>query len=210
MKQQYDDIDEYIKDLKAAIEASGGQCASHHYNLGLAFLSKRDFVAAESEFLECLRESPHMAEAMVQLGGLCMQRGDLDGCLNYNRDAAECRPKFAVAESNIAFVLLQRRDPDKAISHLERALKWDPSFVQARNDMAMAYFMKGMFAESEKACRELLGDEPEFAPAWNNLALSLFEQKRYQEASEAVNKAVEKGFDVPEDFRKEVAAHVAG
>ena len=101
MKEKYDNIDEYIKDLKAAIADTDGRCASHHYNLGLALLSKRDFVGAESEFREALRESVHMAEAMVQLGGICLQRGDLEGCLRYNEEASSCRPKVAIAESNI-------------------------------------------------------------------------------------------------------------
>lgn len=93
MKEKYDNIDEYIKDLKAAIADTDGRCASHHYNLGLALLSKRDFVGAESEFREALRESVHMAEAMVQLGGICLQRGDLEGCLRYNEEASSCRPQ---------------------------------------------------------------------------------------------------------------------
>ena len=48
MKQRYDDIDEYIADLKMEI-AANEQCANHHYNLGLALLSKRDFVGAEED-----------------------------------------------------------------------------------------------------------------------------------------------------------------
>ena len=77
MKAHYDDIDEYIADLKDEIKANE-KCANHYYNLGLAFLSKRDFVAAEEAFLAALRNSPHLAEAYVQLGGICLERGDLD------------------------------------------------------------------------------------------------------------------------------------
>ena len=75
MKDRYDDIDEYIKDLKAAI-AENAQCADHYYHLGLALLSKRDFAGAEEALLEAVRHSPHLAEAYVQLGGICQQRSD--------------------------------------------------------------------------------------------------------------------------------------
>ena len=34
MKERYDDLDEYIADLKKEIEANA-QCATHYYNLGL-------------------------------------------------------------------------------------------------------------------------------------------------------------------------------
>ena len=57
MKQRYDDIDEYIADLKMEI-AANEQCANHHYNLGLALLSKRDFVGAEEALLNAVRNSP--------------------------------------------------------------------------------------------------------------------------------------------------------
>ena len=107
LKKEYDNIDEYIADLKAAI-AENDQCATHHYNLAQALLSKRDFMGAEESFLEAVRNSPRMAEAYVQLGGICLQRGDLDGCLRYNEEAANCRPQYAIAYSNIAFVHIQR------------------------------------------------------------------------------------------------------
>ena len=86
MKERYDDLDEYIADLKKEIEANA-QCATHYYNLGLALLSKRDFVAAEEALLNAVRNSPHLAEAYVQLGGICLERGDLEGCLHYNEEA---------------------------------------------------------------------------------------------------------------------------
>lgn len=203
MKERYDNIDEYIADLQKEI-AANEKCASHYYNLGLAFLSKRDFVAAEEALLNAVRNSPHLAEAYVQLGGICMQRGDLEGCLRYNEEAANCRPKYAIPQSNIAFVHLQQGQPDKAIAALQKALKWDPDFVQAQNALATAYFMKGDLEACEKTCRALLATQAEFAPAWNNLALSLFEQKRYDEAVKAADRAQELGFDLAEGFLEEL------
>lgn len=205
MKERYDDIDEYIADLKAEI-AVNEKCANHYYNLGLAFLSKRDFVAAEEAFLAALRNSPHLAEAYVQLGGICLERGDLEGCLRYNEEAANSRAKFPIPQSNIAFVHLQRGEPDKAIAALSKALKWDPDFLQAKNALATAHFMKRELDTAERLCREIIAREPGFAPAWNNLALALFEQGRAAEAGEAADKALELGFEVPAGFLEELAA----
>lgn len=75
MKDRYENLDEYIADLRAALSQNDG-CANHHYNLGVALLSKGDFVAAEESFLAAVRNSSHLAEAYVQLGGICLQRGD--------------------------------------------------------------------------------------------------------------------------------------
>ena len=203
MKARYDDLDEYIADLKAEI-AGNEQCANHHYNLGLALLSKRDFVAAEESFLEAVRNSPHLAEAYVQLGGICLERGDLDGCLRYNEEAANCRAKFPVPWGNIAFVHLQRGEPDKAITALTKALKWDPNFVQAQNALATAYFMKGNYKACEEQCLAIIKKEPAFAPAWNNLALAYFDQGEHAKAKEAAETAKKLGFEVPEGFLEEL------
>ena len=45
---------------------------------GPGLLSKRDFVGAEEALLNAVRNSPHLAEAYVQLGGICLERGDLE------------------------------------------------------------------------------------------------------------------------------------
>ena len=206
MKARYDDLDEYIADLKAEI-AENEQCANHYYNLGLALLTKRDFVAAEEALLNAVRNSPHLAEAYVQLGGICLERGDLDGCLRYNEEAANCRAKFPVPWSNIAFVHLQRGEPDKAITALNKALKWDPNFVQAQNALATAYFMKGDIKACETQCLSIIKKEPAFAPAWNNLALAYFDQGEFAKAKEAADKAQELGFEVSEAFLEELKAH---
>ncbi len=206
MKNKYDDIDEYIADLKAELEKNE-QCANHHYNLGLALLTKRDFVGAEESFLSAVRHSPRLAEAFVQLGGICLERGDLDGCLRYNEEAANCRAKFPVPWGNIGFVHLQRGEPDKAIAALKKAVKWEPNFIQAHSALATAFFMQGDYKASEEACNEAIRREPGFAPAWNNLSLALFEQGEFARAVEAADKATAAGFEVRPEFLAELAPH---
>ncbi len=206
MKKTYDDIDEYIADLKHEIEKFE-QCANHHYNLGLALLSKRDFVGAEDSFLTAVRHSPRLAEAFVQLGGICLERGDLDGCLRYNEEAANCRAKFPVPWGNIGFVHLQRGEPDKAISALKKAIKWEPGFIQAHNALATAYFMQGDYKACEEACNEVIKREPNFAPAWNNLSLAFFELGEFARSVEAADKAIALGFEVRNEFLEDLKPH---
>lgn len=207
MKDRYDDLDAYIADLKAEI-AQNEQCANHYYNLGLALLTKRDFVGAEDALLNAVRNSPHLAEAYVQLGGICLERGDLDGCLRYNEEAANCRAKFPVPWSNIAFVHLQRGEPDKAIAALNKALRWDPKFVQAQNALATALYMKGEYQAALDACRKAIDLQPAFAPAWNNLALAQFELGDVAGARASAARAQELGFEVPEGLLEELRAGV--
>ena len=71
MKDRYTDINEYIRDLQEEIQKDP-KCAIHHYNLGVAMLSVGDYGEAENCFLEAIRQSAHLAEAYVQLGGLIL------------------------------------------------------------------------------------------------------------------------------------------
>lgn len=199
-------LDEYIAGLQASIE-DNEECANHHYNLGVALLAKRDWAAAEASFLECIRNSSHFAEAFIQLGGICMQKGDLDGCLHYNQEAAQCRAKFPVPLANIAFVHLQRGEADEAIASLHKALKWDPDFVQAKCTLASALYMKGELDESLKVSREIIAKQPAFAPAYNNMALVFVEKGDFAKAIEAADKAVEMGFDLNPAFAAELNEH---
>ena len=189
MKERYDNIDEYIRDLQAEIRQND-QCANHYYNLGVALLSKGDFVEAESAFLDAVRNSPHLAEAYIQLGGICMQRGDLEGCLRYNHEAANCRAKFAVPWSNIGFVHLQRGEAD-----------------EARSTLASALFMKGDYEGCIEHCNTVLRKQPSFGPAWNNLSLAHFEKGEFARAVECADKALESGYDVPEAYLRDLAAY---
>lgn len=206
MKDRYDDIDEYIADLKTEI-AANEQCANHHYNLAVALLSKRDFVGAEESLLAAVRNSPRMAEAYVQLGGICLERDDLDGCLRYNEEAAKCRAKFPIPWGNIGFVHLQRGEPDKAIPALQKAVKWDANFVQAHNALATAYYMEADYPAAIESCNTVIKIAPTFGPAWNNLALVLFETQEFDRAVEAADKALECGFDVHPEFLKDLAQY---
>ena len=203
MKARYDDLDEYIADLKAEI-AQNEQCATHYYNLGLALLTKRDFVAAEEALLNAVRNSPHLAEAYVQLGGICLERGDLDGCLRYNEEAANCRAKFPVPWGNIGFVHLQRGEAQEAVTALKKALKWDPKFIQALATLGSAYHMLGDLEQSIAVSEKAVSLEPNFGPAHNNLALAWLEQGDGKKALEYANLAAANGFEVSEEFWKEL------
>ncbi len=204
MKENYESLDEYIADLQSEIEENEGKCANHHYNLGVALLSKSDYMAAEDSFLEALRQSPRLAEAYVQLGGICLSRGDLDGCLRYNEEAAQCRAKFPVPWGNIGFVHLQRGETDKAIAALKKALKWDKDFIQAKATLGAALYMAGQIDASIALSNEVIDKHPAFGPAWNNLSLAWLEKGDRDKAKEFALKAVEFGYEVEDSYLKEL------
>ena len=110
---QAKNAEEYIAQQRAAI-AQNPECGNSHYNLAVALMGQQQYDEAEKELHEAVDCSPGMAEAYVLLGGICLQRDDLEGCLKYNRMAVKAKPGFSEGFGNIGFVELQRGNIDVA------------------------------------------------------------------------------------------------
>lgn len=196
--------DEYIDELKAKLRKNA-ECGNTHYMLGQAYLAKRMFHEAENSFQEAVRCSPKLAEAYVQLGGVAMQRGDLDSAFSYNKMANDIRPAFSVPFANMGFIKLQKGDVEGAIFLLRKAVGKDPDFIQAHSTLGSAYYAQGDLVEAEKHLTKALELEPRFGPAYNNLALIALDKGDKAKARELLAEAQKWGFDVHPELLKQVA-----
>lgn len=210
------DADEQIAKLKAAL-TQNNECGTTHYNLAVALLGKQEYVEAEKELHEAIDCSPSLAEAYVLLGGICLQRKDLEGCYRFNQRATKARAGFAEGYGNMAFVLLQLVDGkdakedeekiDKAIKNLKKAIVHNKNFVQAYTTLGTAYFMKGLVPEGIKANLEAVQIQPEFPVAHNNLSVAYLEIEDYEKAILHCDKAEALGFEVAQELKDELAPH---
>jgi len=198
--------EEYIAQQRAAI-ASNPECGTSHYNLAVALLGIEKYDEAENELNAAIDCSPNLAEAYVQLGGLCLQRGDLDACLAYNKHATKVRSGFSEGHGNIGFVHLQMGNVDEAIKSLQKAITYNSKFLQAYATLANAYLMKGLIKESIVTNLKVLKLEPSFAIAHNNLAIAYLENEEYDMAVKHCDKAIELGYEVAPEILKEIETH---
>jgi tetratricopeptide (TPR) repeat protein len=164
-------VEDYIAQQRAGI-AQNPECGTSHYNLAVGLMGQKKYDEAQKELFEALECSPSLAEAYVLLGGICLQRGDLDGCLKYNKMAVKTRPGFSEGYGNIGFVELQRGNVDEAIKNLERATAFNFRYVQAFANLANAYLLKGRLDESIENNLKAIKLQSNFAPAHNNLAIA--------------------------------------
>ncbi|MBC8393249.1 MAG: tetratricopeptide repeat protein [Deltaproteobacteria bacterium] len=199
-------VEEFIARQRAAI-ASNPDCGTSHYNLAVALLGLQKYDEAEMELHEAVSCSPTLAEAYVQLGGICLQRGDLDGCLSYNQQAVNSRAGFFEGWGNIGFVHLQKGNVDKAIEALEKSIKWNPKFIQAQATLANAYLIKGLVDKSIEINLKVLQLDSSFAIAHNNLAIAYLEKGEVEMASDHCDRAIELGYDVAPEILKEIEEH---
>ena len=208
--------DEHIAQLKKNL-LHNDECGTTHYNLGVAYMGQQEYVEAEKELHEAIDCSPTLAEAYVLLGGICLQRKDLEGCYRFNQRATKARAGFAEGYGNMAFVLLQLIDGknpkedeekmDKAIKNLKKAIIHNKNFVQAFTTLGTAYFMKGLVKEGIKANLEAIEIQPEFPVAHNNLAVAYLETGEFDKAVAHCDKAEELGFEVAKELKDELAPH---
>lgn len=208
--------DEYIEKLRSQL-TENTECGTTHYNLAVALMGQQEYDLAEKALHDAVECSPNLAEAYVLLGGICLQRNDLEGCLRYNRYAVKARAGFAEGYANIAFVLLQvidgknaKEDEDKldqAIKNLKKAIIHNTKFVQAYTTLGNAYYMKGLIDEGIEANLEALRIHSEFPVAHNNLAVGYLERGEYDKAILHCDRAVNLGYEVPEELKKELLPH---
>lgn len=208
--------DQHIASLKANL-SDNEECGTTHYNLAVAYMGKQEYAEAEKSLHDAIECSPNLAEAYVLLGGICLQRKDLEGCFRYNQLATKARAGFAEGYGNMAFVLLQLIDGknskedeeklDKAIKNLKKAIIHNKNFVQAYTTLGTAYFMKGLVEEGIKANLEAVGIQPEFPVAHNNLAVAYLELEDFQKAIYHCDKALKFGFEVAGELLKELEPH---
>jgi tetratricopeptide (TPR) repeat protein len=209
-------VDEQISALKQQLSRNT-ECGTTHYNLAVALMGKQEYAEAENELHDAVDCSPSLAEAYVLLGGICLQRNDLEGCYRYNQRATKARAGFAEGYGNMAFVLLQLVDGknakedeekvDKAIKNLRKAIIHNQKFVQAYTTLGTAYFMKGLVPEGIKANLEALSVEPQFPIAHNNLAVAYLESEEYDKAIVHCDQAVKLGFEVAPALLDELVPH---
>ena len=130
-------VHEYIARQRASL-AGNPECGTSRYNLAVALLGLKQYEEAEKELKEAIYCSPSLAEAYVQLGGLRLQQGDLDGCMEYNQ---------------------------QAIKALERAAALEPTFSEIRDHLGDAHWRTGRQDEARKCWGQALSLKPDPADA---------------------------------------------
>jgi tetratricopeptide (TPR) repeat protein len=198
--------EEFIAKQRMAV-ASSPECGTSHYNLAVALLGQQKYDEAEEELMDAVECSPNLAEAYVQLGGLCFRRGDLEGCLSYNKQAVHSRAGFFEGYGNIGFVYLQMGKIDESIAALEKAIRWNPNFIQAITTLANAYLMQDRVEDSIKMGQRAIALESNFAVAHNNLAIAYLENGQHDLAAEHCDKAVSLGYEVSPEILAEIEKH---
>jgi tetratricopeptide (TPR) repeat protein len=96
---------------------------------------------------------------------------------------------------------------DEAIVEFRKALTIDPDCIAAHNNLGVAYGLKGITDKAVAAFRKALTIDPALAETHKNLAVACYTRKEYNLAIKHCDKAIELGFEVPNELLQSLEAH---
>jgi Flp pilus assembly protein TadD len=130
--------------------------ASEHVALGEAYQAKGLKEPAEKEFRAALDREADFVPALVSLGNLSFENGDLQQAEDYYGHALQRQPEHPQASNNLAMVYLTRGERLAEAEQLaHQGLKGPASLRPYVLDTLVALYMKqGRFNEAEAALDE--------------------------------------------------------
>jgi protein O-mannosyl-transferase len=163
---------------------------SAHYNLGLAYLERKDYESARRELLEAARIDPGVALIYNNLALAQTNLGDTNGAIESLKQALSINPQLAEARNNLGTALFARGDYAAARSEFAQSLERDPTSLSARFNLARTMAAMNDHASAIREYEAVLARQPTDAGALYQLALSYAATGRKQEAVARIERAL--------------------
>ena len=184
-----------VKDLKRRINKS----------YELTYAGKGSLLEGKNEeavnyFKQALDADPDYLEAFIGLGRAYNLLNMKDEAFNAWQDVQKRDPQNASACAFLGKSYLNKNMFDEAIVNLEKAVSLDSQSVHIYNDLGFAYGKKGMSGKAVEAYQKTIEMDPDYADGYFNLAVSCYEKRDMQRAKEYCEKAVDLGYNVPEQL----------
>ncbi len=128
--------------------------------------------------------NPQSELAVVNLGNVYRDRGELSEAVVYYRRALELNPDYELAHNNLGLTLADQGKFAEAIEHYRLALKTNPRYARVYLNWGVALAGWGKPEEAKEYFRKSLRLSPEIIGAHYNLGTSLLDEGRLAEAVE--------------------------
>ncbi len=156
---------------------------------------------------QLLTTEPQHAEAHNMLGGIALQRGEIEPAIAHFAKAVEFDPTQPAFRQGLGICYYNLGQYPQALDHLEKALVLDPKNPAAHNNLGNCYKQKGDLDDAVRCYRKAISASPMYLPAYINLADVLVKQKKYKAAVKTYRKALHYAADMPENLTDRVLLH---
>jgi Flp pilus assembly protein TadD len=154
--------DEAIEKFKAAIEMAP-QCFDCHFNIGVAYMAKKDEKAAEAAWKQALEVKADYPEALNALSTLYNNQKRFDEAAAMSAKAAAASGGAANADAtfNQGIILWNQGKIAEAKTKFEETIKMNASHPEAHFQLGMALLNEGKLPEAVAAFESYLKLSPE-------------------------------------------------
>jgi tetratricopeptide (TPR) repeat protein len=175
--------------------------------LGGLYCDLKRYRNAEKFLKKAIVLNPNSTETNYNLGLVLQEMGALDIAIQYYQKTIALDSHFIDAYSSLGTAYGQKGMIDKAIKEFRRALTIDPDCIAAHNNLGVAYGFKGMTDDAIVTFRRALTIDPTLSETHKNLAIAYYTKKEYDLAIKHCDKAIELGFEVPNELLQSLAAY---
>lgn len=161
-----------------------------HYNLGLAYMERKDAAAARAEFLAAAANNPGVATVYNSLALAEDNLGDEASAIADLRRALALDPTLIEAHNNLGTIFFRRGERRAAREQYAQALERDPSSVPLRFNLARAAASLDDYAAAIPLYESVIDRSPGDAEAHYYLGLSYAADGRKPAAIEHIRAAL--------------------
>ena len=148
----------------------------------LIYCQSGNLVGAKAIYEEILLIYPSQPQALINLGIIKIQLGELKEGIDFLKKAINIDPSQAYVYTNLGNALLDCGEKEEALLMMNKAISIEPNLANAHYNLARALKLNERCEEAILSYKKALSIEPYYAEAHNNLGIIFYEQKKYDDA----------------------------
>lgn len=168
--------------------------ATRHFKRGLEYSGRGDHQSSIGEYRRALEYDPGSAAALLNLGDLLRETGELIEAEEVSRRAVMTKPYYAPARHLYGMVLAMNGKGDQALQELGVAAKFKPDDAEIATSLGYAQYRVGKLDDAINTLSVAIELDPSMGVAYYNLALVYYSRGDYQQAWDAANEAKGAGY----------------
>jgi tetratricopeptide (TPR) repeat protein len=181
---------------------------STHYNLGLAYLNRREYQAALNELTVAHRLNSREPSVLNNLALAQNASGLKFEAIATLKEALQIAPELVEAHNNLGTILFEYKMFDEAWHEFNEVLIRDPSSMSARFNLARTLVEKREYEPANRQFEAVLASDPNDVAARYELAASYAASGHKPQALAEFNRALQMDRDPkrPDEMRKRFSA----